>query len=109
MEQIGGGGTPTDGQTRGGGGGTCIHSHGNQFHGGGGTNIHSFGGQTRGGPVGSDDNMDAGSDYSDYSDDDDDFGSFMQWDQVRRPVRRYRRNADHLGPVVGPRLRNRRR
>ena len=54
----------------------------------------------------SDDNLDGESEYS-GSDDDDDFGDFGQWDQVRHPVRRYRRRAEHLGPVVEPRLRRR--
>ena len=85
--------------------------HGTQGNhsGGGGISTQSCGGQIHGGPVDSDDNMDGESDYSNYSDDDDDFGAFMQWDQVRGPVRKYRRRADHLGPVVEPRLRNRRR
>ena len=57
-------------------------------------------------PVDVDDDWDGESEHND-SDNDDDFGDFGQWDQVRNPVRRYRRREDHLGPILQPRLRRR--
>ena len=106
--RIGGHGQHGGSRAVGGGGHAHTDVGGQTQSIGGGHELADVDGQIHGGPVDSDDNIDGESDYS-GSDDDDDFGEFGQWDQVRNPVRRYRRRADHLGPVVEPRLRNRRR
>ena len=83
--------TDANGQTQSVGGG--------QDHGDGNEQSHER-------PVDVDDDWDGESEHND-SDNDDDFGDFGQWDQVRHPVRRYRRRKDHLGPILEPRLRRR--
>ena len=105
--RIGGHGQHGGSRAVGGGGHAHTDVGGQTQSIGGGHELADVDGQIHGGPVDSDDNIDGESDYS-GSDDDDDFGEFGQWDQVRNPVRRYRRRADNLGPVVEPRLRNRR-